>query len=185
MEFEWGKKSRCRNNCIRCVHWIFHIHRRATNYLLIRHHRPQKVSVILFALESCNHINTYKYMRNGIFVENTMPNSSNCHCFVFDAGSYRIPLWISSELLCGWRSVAQHYIIGMVIWPTMIICLWCANERWVISIFDSWNKVEIKWIFFYLAAIFQVGLIMGSLCIISGALYIVDDVLAFIHFAKE
>jgi len=30
-----------------------------------------------------------------------------------------------------------------------------------------------------------VGIIMGSLCVLSGALYIVDDVLAFIHFAKE
>jgi len=29
-----------------------------------------------------------------------------------------------------------------------------------------------------------VGLVLGSLCVLSGALYVVDTVLAFIHFAK-
>lgn len=29
-----------------------------------------------------------------------------------------------------------------------------------------------------------VGLVLGSLCILEGALYVVDSVLAFIHFAK-
>lgn len=31
----------------------------------------------------------------------------------------------------------------------------------------------------------QVGLAMGALCVINGALYLVDTVLAFIHFSKE
>lgn len=30
----------------------------------------------------------------------------------------------------------------------------------------------------------QVGLALGSLCVISAALYVIDTVLAFVHFAK-
>lgn len=39
--------------------------------------------------------------------------------------------------------------------------------------------------FLHVATERQVGLAMGALCIISGALYLVDTVLAFVHFAKD
>lgn len=31
----------------------------------------------------------------------------------------------------------------------------------------------------------QMGLALGSLCVVSGALYLVDSVMAFIHYSKE
>ncbi|XP_055856473.1 protein snakeskin [Episyrphus balteatus] len=38
--------------------------------------------------------------------------------------------------------------------------------------------------FLYVASERQVGIAMGSLCVITGALYLADTVLAFVHFAK-
>ena len=39
-----------------------------------------------------------------------------------------------------------------------------------------------QFLFFFL---FQVGLAVGSLCVIEGAAYLVDLILSFLHFAKN
>jgi len=48
-----------------------------------------------------------------------------------------------------------------------------------------WNGYLADHDFLHVASERQVGLALGSLCVISGALYVVDCVLAFVHFAKE
>lgn len=45
------------------------------------------------------------------------------------------------------------------------------------------DSIQITLLLFFTGSL-QVGLAMGSLCVISGALYVVDTVLAFFHYAQ-
>lgn len=38
--------------------------------------------------------------------------------------------------------------------------------------------------YLYVASERQVGIAMGALCVLEGALYLLDSVLAFLHYAK-
>lgn len=39
------------------------------------------------------------------------------------------------------------------------------------------NQEKIQW--------FQIGLAVGSLCVLEGAAYLVDLILSFLHYAKD
>lgn len=48
-----------------------------------------------------------------------------------------------------------------------------------------WNGYIPDHDFMYAATEKQVGLALGSLCVLSAALYLLDTVLAFVHFTKD
>lgn len=61
-------------------------------------------------------------------------------------------------------------------------CMWIAVGGTAIH---YWHGYLTDHDFVHVTAERQVGLALGALCLLSGALYLVDTVLAFIHFAKE
>lgn len=86
--------------------------------------------------------------------------------------------WTLSVSFCGWASLELHSIIGTDIKHHMITQLLHPNEWWVstVELADSMLLNPF--------CLFQVGLIMGYLTLLTAALYLADSVLAFIHYAK-
>jgi hypothetical protein len=85
---------------------------------------------------------------------------------------------MSSVHSCGWASLELHSIIGMDIKHRTISQPLPPNE-WQVSSVEALQQLGLT-----LLSVFQVGLIMGYLTLLTAALYLADSVLAFVHYAK-
>ena len=48
-----------------------------------------------------------------------------------------------------------------------------------------WTGYQSESKYIYVSSEKQVGITVGCLCLVTGAIYLVDTVLSFIHFARE